>query len=72
MNSGRLVKVIMCMFEYDHTLLSVHELHKIGIRSTRELEEVIEGYSFAEEWLFVDLGLLCYSFHRFYQYIEGH
>lgn len=30
------------MFEYDHTLLSFPDLHKIGIRSTRELEEVIE------------------------------
>jgi len=37
------------MFEYDHSLLSLIELHKIGIRSTRELEEVIEGYSFANE-----------------------
>ncbi len=37
------------MFEYDHSLLSLIELHKIGIRTTRELEEVIEGYSFANE-----------------------
>lgn len=37
------------MFEYDHSLLSLKQLHESGIRSTKELEEVIEGYSFANE-----------------------
>ena len=36
-------------FNYDHSLLSMSQLHRIGIRSTREIEEVIEGYSFADE-----------------------
>ena len=44
------------MFEYDHNMLSLTELHKIGIRSTRELEEVIEGYSFADEKFVEVLG----------------
>jgi hypothetical protein len=44
------------MFEYDHSLLSLSELHKVGVRNTRELEEVIEGYSFADEEFFEDLG----------------
>lgn len=43
------------MFEYDHSLLSLVELHKKGVRSTRELEEVIEGYSFAEEVLLPEI-----------------
>jgi hypothetical protein len=46
----------MKMFEYDHSMLSLTELHKIGIRSTRELEEVIEGYSFADEMFLNALG----------------
>ncbi len=50
------------MFEYDHTLLSIDALHRIGIRGTRELEEVIEGYSFADEEFFDELG---YSVIRF-------
>ncbi len=44
------------MFEYDHSLLRSTELHKIGIRSTKELEEVIEGYSFADEKFLKVLG----------------
>jgi hypothetical protein len=44
------------MFEYDHSLLSLIELHKWGIRKTSELEEVIEGYSFADEEFFEELG----------------
>lgn len=43
------------MFEYDHTQLSLTLLHNRGIRSTKELEEVIEGYSFADEEYFEDL-----------------
>jgi hypothetical protein len=36
-------------FEYDHRNLSLSLLHQIGIRSTRELEEVIEWeYSYCE------------------------
>jgi hypothetical protein len=30
------------MFEYDHRLLSLNTLHKNGIRSVKDLEEVIE------------------------------
>jgi hypothetical protein len=30
------------MFEYDHSFLSLVDLQKKGIRSTRDLEEVIE------------------------------
>jgi hypothetical protein len=30
-------------------------LHKIGVRSTVEIEEVIEGYSFADEQYFEEL-----------------
>jgi hypothetical protein len=44
------------MFEYDHSLLSLIELHKRGIRKPTELEEVIEGHSFADEEFFEDLG----------------
>lgn len=50
------------MFEYDHSLLSLAVLHQVGIRSTRELEEVIEGHSFADEEFFEELG---YSVIRF-------
>ena len=45
--------ILVKMFEYDHSLLSISALHSIGIRSPRELEEVIEGKSFADE-LFID------------------
>ena len=44
------------MFEYDHSLLSLVALQQKGIRSTRVLEEVIEGRSFADEIYFDDLG----------------
>lgn len=50
------------MFEYDHSLLSLVELQQKGIRRLRELEEVIEGVSFAEELFFEELG---YSIIRF-------
>jgi len=42
-------------FIYDHSMLSMERLHKIGIRSTTEIEEVIEGYSFADEAYFGEL-----------------
>lgn len=42
-------------FKYDHSLLSMDRLHKIGVRSTAEIEEVIEGYSFADEVYFGEL-----------------
>jgi len=32
-------------FRYDHRELDLLALHAIGVRSPRELEEVIEGYS---------------------------
>lgn len=44
------------MFEYDHSQLSLSLLHSRGIRSPRELEEVIEGNSFADEQFFDELG----------------
>ena len=44
------------MFEYDHSKLSLVELHKIGVRSTLEIEEVIEGNSFASEEYIEELG----------------
>lgn len=44
------------MFEYDHSLLSIIALQQKGIRSVRELEEVIEGYSFADEDFRKELG----------------
>lgn len=50
------------MFDYDHSLLSLIDLHQIGVRNVRELEEVIEGYSFADEEDFEELG---YSVIRF-------
>jgi uncharacterized Rossmann fold enzyme len=50
------------MFEYDHGLLSLIDLHGKGVRHTRELEEVIEGHSFADEIFFEPLG---YSVIRF-------
>lgn len=41
----------MIAFKYDHTRLSPLDLHRSGIRGTRELEEVIEGYSFGRrQW----------------------
>jgi hypothetical protein len=36
-------------FEFDHSNLSSIVLHQNGIRSLREIEEVINGESFAEE-----------------------
>ena len=50
------------MFEYDHGLLSSIDLHEKGVRHTRELEEVIEGRSFADE---VFLEALGYTVIRF-------
>lgn len=44
------------MFEYDHSLLSLVVLQRKGIRSTRILEEVVEGRSFADENYFDNLG----------------
>lgn len=44
------------MFEYDHSLLSLVELQRKGIRSTKMLEEAIEGYSFADVTYFEQLG----------------
>jgi hypothetical protein len=44
------------MFEYDHSFLSLIDLHGKGVRHTRELEEVIEGYSFADEYFLEGLG----------------
>ena len=43
------------MYEYDHSLLSSVRLQQRGIRSTRDLEEVIEGQSFANVESFKDL-----------------
>lgn len=53
------------MFEYDHSLIRMTELHKIGVRSTRELEEVIEGHSFADEKYFEELGFTVIRFIGF-------
>ncbi len=53
------------MFEYDHSRLSLNELHKKGIRTIRELEEVVEGYSFAEEFFFEELGYKVIRFTGF-------
>lgn len=43
------------MFKYDHSLLSLVELQRKGIRNTKVLEEVIEGQSFASVESFKDL-----------------
>ena len=56
------------MFEYNHSRLSLIELHKRGIRSILELEEVIEGHSFADEEFFDELG---YSVIRFIGFTNG-
>ena len=53
------------MFEYDHSRLSLSELHKKGIRTIKELEEVVEGYSFAEELFFDELGYKVIRFTGF-------
>lgn len=39
---------------YDHSNLRMADLHKVGIRATKELEEVIEGISVCDlnEFLF--------------------
>jgi len=42
----------MISFRYDHTGLSLPDLHRSGIRGTREIEEVFEGYSFARRRFF--------------------
>lgn len=44
------------MFQYNHSLLNIVELQQKGIRSTKVLEEVIEGRSFADENYFDNLG----------------
>jgi len=49
-------------FSYDHSLLSMSQLHSMGIRSTREIEEVIEGHSYADE---IYIKELRYSVIRF-------
>jgi hypothetical protein len=40
-------------------------LHRRGIRSTKELEEVIEGYSFADEQFFEELNFNIIKFIGF-------
>jgi hypothetical protein len=55
------------MFEYDHTLLNLPQLHRLGIRTTKELEEVIEGYSFADEIFLEELGYRVIRFIGFTQ-----
>jgi hypothetical protein len=39
---------------YDHSNLRMADLHKVGIRSTKELEEIVEGVSVCDlnEFLF--------------------
>ena len=59
------------MFEYDHTLLSLPELHRLGIRSTKELEEVIEGYSFANEFFLEEIGYTIIRFIGFTKSTKG-
>ncbi len=53
------------MFDYDHSLLSMDHLHKNGIRSSKEIEEVIEGHSFAEEVFLPELGYTIFRFIGF-------
>lgn len=36
------------MFEYDHRQIDLMELRNAGIRTFREVEEMIEGWSFAD------------------------
>ncbi len=43
-------------FNFNHSNLSAVELQKIGIKSTRELEEVILGESFFDEFEDVEFG----------------
>jgi hypothetical protein len=59
------------MFEYDHSLLSLLELHSLGIRTTHELEEVIEGYSFADEIFLEELGCSIIRFIGFTKASRG-
>lgn len=53
------------MFEYDHSLLSLADLHAKGIRRVSELEEVVTGESFANEQFFEELGYAVIAFTGF-------
>ncbi len=53
------------MFEYDHSQLSFLDLQAVGIRRTSELEEVIEGESFANEQFVEELGFVVIVFTGF-------
>lgn len=53
------------MFEFDHSLLSLVALQRKGIRSTRALEQVVNGVSLVREAYFENLGYTVFWFIGF-------
>jgi len=45
-----------CMFRYDHRQLDLMTLREAGVRTLREVEEVIEGISVADRYFFEDIN----------------
>jgi hypothetical protein len=58
-------------FKYDHRELDLLALHAISVRSPRELEEVIEGYSVGTLDFVGDIGREVYYFIGFTKKVKG-